>query len=83
MTVFSPFTQKVLKALISGAVASYPHVSAHYQRVRREMSELSDFDLFEETKNHPVIHIRCVAASLELIQRGYSLSDIRDERNDP
>ncbi len=47
------------------------------------MNELSDHDLFEEAKQHPVLHLRCLLASVELMKRGYYLSDIRDVRNDP
>ncbi|WP_232700549.1 hypothetical protein [Vibrio parahaemolyticus] len=46
------------------------------------MTELSDHDLFEETKHHPTLHLRCLLASFELMQRGYYLSDIRDVGND-
>ncbi len=82
MTAFSPLREKLLKALMQAALASYHHLSAHFQKVKAEMTELSDHDLFEETKHHPTLHLRSLLASFELIQRGYYLSDIRDVKND-
>ncbi|WP_260258801.1 hypothetical protein [Vibrio intestinalis] len=82
MTTLSPFREALLKALLKAALASYHHLSAHYQQVKREMIDLSDHDLFEETKRHPALHLHCLLASLELMHRGYYLSDIRDVRND-
>ncbi|EHD2263212.1 hypothetical protein ABHP77_000716 [Vibrio cholerae] len=83
MTTHSPFREKLLKAVLTAALAGYHHLSAHYQKVKREMNELSDHDLFEEAKQHPVLHLRCLLASVELMKRGYYLSDIRDVRNGP
>lgn len=83
MTTFSPFREKLLKALLKATLAGYHHLSIHYQKVKQEMSDLSDHDLFEETKRHPTFHLRSLLASIELMQRGYYLSDIRDIKNDP
>ncbi|EKL0030459.1 hypothetical protein PP666_000432 [Vibrio vulnificus] len=82
MTTFSPFREKLLKALLQTSIMGCHHLSAYCQKVRSEMSEWSDHDLFEETKRHPALHLRCILASLELMKRGYYLSDIRDVRND-
>ncbi|EGR2424946.1 hypothetical protein FLL67_09850 [Vibrio cholerae] len=83
MTTFSPLRETLLKALLKAALAGYHHLSAHFQKVKAEMTELSDHDLFEETKRYPALHLRCLLASFELMQRGYYLSEIRDVRNDP
>lgn len=53
MTTFSPLRETLLKALLKAALAGYHHLSAHFQKVKAEMTELSDYDLFEETKRHP------------------------------
>lgn len=83
MTTFSPLREKLLKALLQAALAGYHHLCAHYQSVKSEMRDQSDHDLFEEVKHHPPLHLRHLLASLELMQRGYYLCDIRDARNEP
>ena len=80
MTIPPHFREQILKALLQTALAGYQQLSAHYQRTKQELEELGDYDLFEIIRHVPRLHLRHLLATCVLMQRGYYLSDIREER---
>ncbi|ANU38158.1 hypothetical protein [Vibrio scophthalmi] len=82
MTIPPHFREQLLKALLQTALAGYQQLSAHYQRTKQELEELSDYDLLDIIKHVPRLHMRHLLATCVLMQRGYYLSDIREIRRD-
>jgi predicted polyphosphate/ATP-dependent NAD kinase len=75
--------EHLAKIMLQAALAGYHHLSEQYQRTKAIVKDASDYDLFDMVKSHPAIHLTRLLATVELMQRGYLLSEIHAVSKDP
>ncbi|WP_375752876.1 hypothetical protein [Vibrio sp. HN007] len=83
MTFNHSMKEKLAKIMLQAALAGYQHLSEQYQRTKAIVKDASDYDLFDMVKLHPTIHLTRLLATIELLQRGYLLSEIQAVSKDP
>ena len=76
------FKKQILVALIKVILSGCHHLNHQYQHLKEEIGECTDHELFEHVKLLSPTHFKRILATVELIRRGYLLSEILEIAND-
>ncbi|PHN84544.1 hypothetical protein CSB62_19080 [Vibrio splendidus] len=82
MPNISPLKEQLTKALIRVALASCHYLNEQYQHFKKEVEQSSDHELFEFVQRLSSPHLKRLLATIELMNRGYLLSEILEAAKD-